>query len=68
MEGQYVMETKEKYELTGVERKEESTQKVECGEVITTSYFLDGVIDPVRVDKTVNVDPIWFGKAIQGLL
>lgn len=49
------------YELKGTERKEETTQKVECGEVITTTYYQDDRV--VRVDKTVNVDATFMTNA-----
>ncbi len=52
------------YELTGTERKEESTEKVECGDIITTKYFNGDAL--VRVDKNVIVDAVFMAKAIQG--
>ena len=52
------------YELTGVERKEESTEKVECGDIVTTKYFIGDSL--VRVDKNVIVDAVFMTKAIQG--
>ncbi len=54
------------YELTGKEQKIESTEKVECGEVITTQYFLDEVL--VRQDKNIIVDAVFMTKALQGQL
>lgn len=52
------------YTLTGNEHIEESTEKVECGDMITTTYKVDDTI--VRVDKTLNVDAVFMTKALQG--
>lgn len=52
------------YKLTGYEQKEESTEKVECGEIVTTKYFNGDKL--VRVDKTVNVDAQFLMAALQG--
>ena len=49
------------YELNGTERKEESTEKVECGDIITTKYFVGDEL--VRVDKNVIVDSAFMAKA-----
>jgi hypothetical protein len=53
------------YRLTGNERIEESTDKVECGEVVTTKYFNGDEL--VRVDKAVNVDPKFMSEAFSRL-
>ena len=53
------------YELKGNEIKEESIQKVECGDVITTKYWNGDKL--VRVDKTVNVDAVFMSRAFSGL-
>ena len=52
------------YELTGKELKNEFIEKVECGDIVTTQYFLDGAL--VRQDKNVIVDAAWL--ALQGLI
>jgi len=52
------------YELKGTERKVESTEKVECGDIVTTQYFQGDVL--VRQDKNVIVDAKWL--ALQGLI
>ena len=54
----------EVYELNGTERKEELTEKVECGDIITTKYFVGTEL--VRVDKNVIVDAAFMMKALQG--
>ena len=53
------------YILKGNELKEESTEKVECGDVITTKYWNGDKL--VRVDKTVNVDAVFMSKAFAKL-
>ncbi len=52
------------YKITGHEQKKVSTQKIDCGEVVTTEYFDSDKL--VRVDKTVNVSGEWL--ALQGLV
>lgn len=41
-----------------------STEKVECGDIVTTQHFEDGKL--VRQDKTVIVDAKWL--ALQGMV
>jgi hypothetical protein len=48
------------YELTGTERKEEEKVKTPDCEIVTTSYFNGDTL--VRVDKTINVDPVFVTK------
>jgi hypothetical protein len=55
------------YELTGKEIIVKTTSKVDCGEIVTTKYFLDGGIDPVRVDQEVSVDPVFMMQAFARL-
>lgn len=52
------------YELKGNEVVEKSTEKIECGEAITTKYFNGDKL--VRVDKEINVDAAFLAKAFQG--
>ena len=41
------------YELKGNEKREESTETIECGDIITVKYFNGDKL--VRVDKQVMV-------------
>lgn len=49
------------YELKGTERKVERTEKVDCGDIVTTEYFEGDKL--VRVDKNVIVDAAFMAKA-----
>lgn len=51
------------YDLTGSETIVKSIETVDCGEVVTKKYFLEGNPEPVRVDKTINVDIAFLAKA-----
>ena len=54
-------------EITPDMRVVKFTETVECGEIITTQYFKDGVEKPVRQDKEINVSLEFMMKAIQGV-
>lgn len=59
------LNTNEVYELQGHEVKEETIEKTPDCEIITTKYFSKDKL--VRVDKTINVDPLFVAKLSSNL-